>query len=99
MYPRQQLNELAARKAVLQTRISLQRARGTLEFASVLPPLKVADALWQRWRALAPAVRNVVLPAAALIFQRQSRRGSWVRSAMRVLPIVQAIRNGLAPRR
>lgn len=67
MYPREQLTLLSHRKAVLQTRIALQRLETAQHLEQVTRPLVWLQNLRAKWRSLPPAVRLLSGPAGLLL--------------------------------
>lgn len=101
MYPSGQLKELAVRKAVLQQRIAVQRARCVLEAAQILPPLQLADELILKFQRMSPLLRAVGLPLGAWLGRRLLQRKSaadhkfrWGDALVGAVRSLAAVRNG-----
>lgn len=75
MYPRGELKRLAARKALLQARITLRRLECQLHAERIAQPLRAVDRLWARWRQIAPLVQMVGMPVALWGVTKWLRRG------------------------
>jgi hypothetical protein len=88
MYPREQLSELAARKELLRLRIGVQRARCQLEMAQLLPPLRLADAAWQRWRTLLPLLKWTSVPLGVWLAERRRPARSRLQRVLSWAPFV-----------
>lgn len=95
MYPRGELNRLAARKALLQARIAVRRLE-CLQHAHVAAgPLQIVDRAWARWRSIAPVAKLVGVPVAMWLGGKLVRGGGLGRLAglMKYAPLaMQAMR-------
>ena len=89
MSPRQELNRLAARKALLQARIGVRRLQCQLHAAELEPPLRAADRALAAWRRISPLLKLVGVPAGILLGRELERRlgGRFARLA-KFAPVV-----------
>jgi hypothetical protein len=85
MYPRRELNRLAAYQAALRWKIALRRDRCARDAAHVAQPVARLDQVLVLWRQLSPLapVAGVLLGAltARIVFRRIRLLGSLVRWA------------------
>jgi hypothetical protein len=74
MYPRGELEELAARKAVLQARIAIRRYECIVAAAELKKPLAFADRVVGTWRSISPMLKLVSVPLGLLLAQFAAKR-------------------------
>lgn len=74
MYPRRELSELAARKALLQARIAVHRAQCLDAAEEIARPLALVDRGLALWRRVSPMVKLLTAPAGLLLTQWLKRR-------------------------
>lgn len=75
MYPRGELNRLAARKALLQARIAVRRLECLQHAHGLARPVRLLDRAWALWRTIAPMAKLVGVPALLWAGGRFVRRG------------------------
>lgn len=90
MYPRRELDALAARKAIVQARIEVRRWECVQAAQALSRPIAVVDRGLELWRRISPLVKLMGLPAAFLgarkIF-RKAGPGKWSKLAA-LLPAI-----------
>ena len=67
MYPRGELDALAARKALLQARIAVRRWEVAQAASRLARPLAMVDRGLQMWRSISPFVKLLALPGGLLL--------------------------------
>ena len=88
MYSHQELNRLAAHKAVLGLRIARHRADTVTAAAGVLRPLAWCDRALVAWRRASPLLKFAAVPAAVLVGRTVFPRAKTLRTALRWGPVV-----------
>lgn len=95
MYPHRELNELAAHKAALRSRIASRRATCGLLATRALRPLAWADTLLSFWRSVSPVARLAVIPLGFLLKRSPARRPRLLGTLLRWAPLVLGALRGL----
>jgi hypothetical protein len=88
MYPQQELNQLAVRKAVLRRDIACRRAQCAEAAARVAQPLEWLDRMLAIWRQLSPLVQFAAVPLGLLIQRTVFPRLKILRTILRWSPLV-----------
>jgi hypothetical protein len=95
MYPQQELNRLADRKAALRRDIAFRRAQCAEAAARVARPLEWLDRMLAFWRRLSPFVPFAALPLGLLLKHSLARRtrvlGTLLRWGPPVLGVVRSL--------
>jgi hypothetical protein len=74
MYPRRELELLAARKALLQTRIALRRLEVAAAATEVTRPIAAIDRGLAMWHRVSPFVKVLGVPLGLLLARIVSRK-------------------------
>jgi hypothetical protein len=74
MYPRRELELLAARKALLQTRIALRRWEVAAAATEVTRPIAAIDRGLATWHRISPFVKTLGVPLGLLLVRIVSRK-------------------------
>ena len=75
MYPRAELDRLAARKELLHARIAVRRLE-CAEYACTLSrPLAFIDRMTEKWRRISPWVTLIGVPVGVIVGRRLSKQG------------------------
>lgn len=97
MYPRGELNRLAARKALLEARIELRRLECQLHAHRLAQPLHFADRARAQWRRIGPLVKLIGVPVAIWAVTKWARRkggggklAGWLKYAPLAIQAAQA---------
>jgi hypothetical protein len=78
MYPAGELNTLAARKALVRSRIAVHRHQCASNAATLLRPVEWIDHAVGRWRQFAPIAKLLGVPLGLLAGRMLMRRaGKW----------------------
>ena len=88
MYPQQELNRLAASKAVLRRDIAVRRARCADAAARVAQPLEWVDRMLAFWRRLPPLARFAAVPLCLILQRTVFPRVKILRTLTRWSPLV-----------
>lgn len=67
MFPQEELNQLARRKALLQARIALCRIECRVAAADLARPIALVDRGIEFWRRISPFAKLVAVPAGLLL--------------------------------
>lgn len=70
MYPRRELSELAARKAVVQARIAVHRSECVVAAAQIASSFGWVDRLNTQWRRLPSPLKTIGVPVALLFAKK-----------------------------
>jgi hypothetical protein len=76
MFPQEELNQLARRKALLQARIALCRIECRVAAAELARPIGLIDRGVEIWRKISPFAKLVAVPAGLLLGRALGRRPS-----------------------
>lgn len=74
MFPQEELNQLARRKALLQARIALCRIECRVAAAELARPIVLIDRGVEIWRKISPFAKLVAVPAGLLLGRALGRR-------------------------
>jgi hypothetical protein len=74
MYPSGELNRLAARKALLQSRIAIRRWECAAAAAEIARPIAFIDRGVEMWHRISPFVKLLGVPLGLLITRIVSRK-------------------------
>ena len=74
MYPNAELNRLAARKTVLQARITVRRLECTLAVMEIARPLSAIDRGIATWHRISPFLKILGVPLGLLLTRIVSRK-------------------------
>ena len=96
MYPREELNRLAVRKAALGLEITLCRADCGHAAARALRPLETLDRIMAFWRRLSPLARFAAVPLGFVLKRTLFRRAKVVGSLLSWGPLVARTIRGIA---
>jgi len=108
MFADEQLAQLAERKLLVQTRITLRRMQCVVTAAELARPVALADRAWGLWRQFSPMLKAVGFPlglfALRKVFGRPRRPAGegkgkgWLGALLAALPIVlQVMQSFRAP--
>ena len=100
MYPTAELNRLAARKTVLQARITVRRLECTLAAMELTRPLAAIDRGIATWHRISPFLKILGVPLGLLVTRIVSRRRkgkptgkSKFAALMTALPLIMRVVN------
>lgn len=100
MYPTAELDRLAARKTVLQARITVRRLECTLAVMELTRPLAAIDRAIATWHRISPFLKILGVPLGLLLTRivSRKRRGkptgkSRISALMAALPIIMRVVN------
>jgi hypothetical protein len=88
MYPERELNQLAARKAVLRMRIGLRRIQCTEAAAGALRPLAWLDRAREFLARIQPVAMLAAVPVAILAGRSSSRFLRFLGPIVRLAPLL-----------
>lgn len=88
MYPAGELRRLAARKALLEARISMRRLQCMVHGAELARPIGWIDRAWTHWKKISPFVKMIGVPLALGVGRKVARRHGKISGLIRYLPIV-----------
>lgn len=88
MYPAGELRRLAARKALLEARISVRRLQCMMHGAELARPINWIDRAWTQWKRISPLVKLVGVPVAIGLGQKMARRHGRLSGLLRFAPVV-----------
>lgn len=91
MYPRQQLNVLALRKAVVQSRIAARRQDCALHAAEVMRPVRWVDEACHVGRTVLARAGELALPVGMLLAQRFAKPGGKLEKVIAYAPLVMRL--------
>lgn len=90
MYPAEELNDLARRKAALRSRISSTRLRCAAAAGEVARPIAWIDRFVAQWRRISPLAKLAALPLGFLLRRtlvgRGAKKSSLVTRTFKLLP-------------
>lgn len=95
MYPERELNQLTARKALLQGRIALRRAACVRAATRVMEPLRWADRALAVWRRVSPLTSLAAVPLGLLVARPVFSRLKFIGPILRWGPLVFSALRGL----
>ncbi len=78
MYPRGELDDLAARKVILQARIAVRRWECAQAAAELAQPVALVDRALELWARISPFVKLLAVPAGVMLaklLRGRSRQG------------------------
>jgi hypothetical protein len=96
MYPRQELNLLARKKALLLGRIHRRREVCAEAAVQAVRPIAMLDRGVDRWRRLSPLVKAAAVPIGFVLGSVFKKRASKLRTFVRWAPIVLGAVRGMA---
>ena len=101
MYPAAELNDLAARKAVVRARVSVDRLRCATYAADAARPLQLLDRVITQWKRIPPFAKIAVLPLGLLLRQAvlPGKKVHLAGRVMRLLPVAMSAIKILKARR
>lgn len=91
MYPRRELNDLAAAKILVRQRIAAHRVQCVEAAAVVTTPLAWIDRGVALWRRISPLVKIAAVPLAFLLKRKAAPRTSLVGSVLHWAPTVMNV--------
>ncbi len=97
MYPRQELILLGHRKAILRTRISLQRLEVRAQWQEVMRPFAWIGTLQEKWNSLPSGLRMTMAPLAFLLRRVLVRRLPWRGRLLLWMPMVWKLSKWAVP--
>ncbi len=97
MYPREELDLLRRRKAILRTRIRLQRVDVGVHMHDVLRPFAWIGLLQEKWRSLPVGFRTVSGPLAFILQRVLIRRLPWRGKLLLWIPAIWKVAKVAAP--
>ena len=95
MFPENDLNRIAARRAALQLDITSRRIQCAAGAARVAQPLAWLDQLTAAWRQLSPLAQFAVVPLGFLVQRAVFPRSSFLRLVVRWAPVALGVLRGL----
>lgn len=97
MYPREELALLDRRKAILRTRVRLQRIDIGTQLHEVARPFAWIGTLQEKWKSLPAGVRTVSGPLAFILQRALVRRLPWRGKLLLWAPVVWKVAKWVAP--
>lgn len=94
MYPREELRELARRKAQLQQRIAARREQCAAAAICVTRPLVWLDQALEMWRRIPPFARLAALPLGRFLLRSFPRRPDRLRRLLRWGSLLAGVLSG-----